>query len=354
MKNIILLGIFFFIISDGFCQETPSPNIAPPTAQELAKKMMDYRKAVKSGKVVVKVKWLKSQDQYYEKIEGIFRFYFDVTSMRKDTILKFSTSKTVLQFLKTPTHTFWRSGGVDENGKDFPSQYVDDKTMINDFRPLHTPMTVGTFPGGIFSYEDLDLNHSGLYPPAGKDFQVAYDKLGDIDAWKVTYRIVIENGEFKNTYWVVPQMGFSLIRFDTNKLYSNGDTVVIHYALKAKQYNSVWFPMEMHYQVIENGQITHEEVQTIEEAFFNQLIEDQDFALEGLEIPQGTEIVVNGKSLKYWNGKKLSDFPSYPLPENDKITTQRRWKMFFIGNTILLSLIALNFYRRYLRFRNQQ
>jgi hypothetical protein len=215
-------------------------------------------------------------------------------------------------------------------------------------------MTLGTCPCGIATYDFWDLNHLELCPLEGKNFHVVYDKVDNTDTWKVTYQIGDGSVNRKNSYWVIPQMGLSMIRFESEQSFSNGHRAAIHYTLKPKQYHDVWFPAEIYYQLEENGKITDEEIQIIEEAVFNQSVDDKDFALERLEIPQGKEVAVNGKFLKYWDGEKLSDYPSYPLPENDTITTQRRWKVFFIGNAILLLLIALHFYRRYLRFRNQQ
>jgi hypothetical protein len=351
MKNFLLFFIFLFTISNGFCQETPSPTVTPPTAQELVKKMMDYRKAVKSGKVIVKVKWVKNSDVDYQGAEGTFRFYFKPNCMRKDNILQFTDGKSIIQYVKTPTHIFWCPG----QGKNLPSRYMDEPKLLGyTFPSLYSPMLLGTSPVGIYAYEELDFNHRDLCPPQGENFYVVYDKINHIETWKVTYQIHHEKLDLKNSYWVVPQMGYSVIRFESEKSFSNGHKAVIHYTLKPKQYDDVWFPAEMHYQLEENGKITDEEIQTIEEAMFSQSIDNKSFALENLEIPQGTEVVVNGKFLKYWDGTKLSDFPSSPLPHKDQMTTQRRWKIFFIGNTILLLLLALHFYRRYLRIRNQQ
>ncbi|MDR1384808.1 MAG: hypothetical protein LBJ67_13320 [Planctomycetaceae bacterium] len=327
MKNdlhFLILAFLIFVITafKGYCQEIPSSKVTPPTVQELVKKMMDYRKSVNNGKIIVKVKWIKNPDINYQGAEGIFRFYFKPDCLRKDSIFQFQTGQMVMQYVKTPIHAFWRSGG----GKDFPCQYTDDVNFLkshNDVPPTSL-MALGTCPCGISTYDSLDLNHLELCPLEGRNFQIVYDKANNMDTWKVTYQIGDELANRKNSYWVIPQMGYSMIRFESEQSYSNGDTIAIHYTLQAKQFNNIWFPKEIHYQLEENGKITHEEIQTINEAKFNQSLDDKEFALEKLEIPQGTEVAVNGKLLKYWNGEKLSDYPSYPLPKNDKMTTQRR------------------------------
>lgn len=79
----------------------------------------------------------------------------------------------------------------------------------------------------------------------------------------------------------------------------------IDVALKSYGPTGVWYPEEVIFKIETGGKLAVEEVVSIEEAVFNENLENQ-FSLAGLGLAEGRLVAV-GRELKVWDGSRLVD-----------------------------------------------
>jgi hypothetical protein len=107
-------------------------------------------------------------------------------------------------------------------------------------------------------------------------------RLDELDCYKLRY--LKENGEYH--VWIAPDRDFNVIKIETA---FEEQREVLRSKLQQVD-GSRWFPSEVQYEAVSDGQLQREEKLSIEVVQFNEPIKDSTFDFIGMDIPIGHPI----------------------------------------------------------------
>ena len=315
-----------------------------PTAQELVKKMIEYRQGLKNGKIILAV---EHKGEFFEgramdskhQLVG----YFMHGCIRNDRIMVDGNGKELIeQTVVTPAWRIHIPSCEDELAF-FIGLGSDTEP---DYRNLVYPDLLGLYGVPIsFTNDIAPYDVSNLCPANVSSFNVEKDILEGIPVWKISFSLPSRN--HLCNFWVDPERGHNLVRLFSRFTGSRGSNATFEYNVKLKKFGNKWFPSTIRCIQREDSVIVIDEHIEVKAEFGN--VTDKMFTLAGLDIPLGRKFFgENDKGMTavcYWDGNSISqDFTNADFLQ---LNTSRRNGVIFV-NALLLALIALHFFRKFL------
>lgn len=274
-------------------QETPS-------VEEIVSKVLEERNSITSGIVSFQVKTkVDLRQPVAEKVVMDYTVYFSDGNFRMDEVRHLVSGKVA---------KYWRVYAFD---RCLHSYNEEDAILINTAGErgyndlgIINPLQLGLSSRRTVAMADKPDIVSRDWPQRAKSV-VENEVLNGVDTWKVTttwdnYRI---------TYWVAPQMKFSIMKYVA---YAD-DRVLREVLCRPKVYEGgqeLFFPMEVVIRRFgDQGEVVAEEVTSVLEAKFNVDVPDDVFAMEALGIPPGRKVLdfIGGSRALVWDGEMLVD-----------------------------------------------
>ena len=336
--------ILFALITFVFCVPCFAEDL--PSVPELLKRMYDYRMAIDNMRAEVTVtEPVDTQQRHRETGTQHFFFAYDKGRVRCDRTYsnpKFSTK--LYQYLSTSDFYYTR----------YPSPenpQINDGNNLVFWNPLAEQLD-------LFDLRGIGLNHAsfdaiawvpfsfdtildGFYNPKGEGFSVNIDLSDGERLYKVSYQI--DKGVILNSYWINPQKGYNLVRWESeSKALDRYSVYTITLGKFSARGGEIWFPQLILYKYRMKNDISEEKIVVDSVAFDVQ--DEIPFTLAGLDIPVGYRIDYHGEK-KYWDGKELVDKIPYVF---EPVSVKDR-KIFWIVNGIGFALIALAILYRWIK-----
>jgi hypothetical protein len=317
-----------------------------PSAAELRDRMMKYRQDIKQGHVEVEVTWLKDAQTQYSGATGRFRFDFKPDSLRNDISIK--GQKFNVDQRRVATHQTVINYEADRP-EDSPSTYRErENSKIEGMYFMFRPTRIGIEPCGIYTLSEKGFDSDTLYAGVASGFVVVADSLDGVNTWKVSYRV--EKANIDAHYWIAPEQGYGLLRYESHQLRDDGGTTDFEFWTKPQQYgkSKIWYTSEYYFRISQNSVAQYEEKGKTITADLDIVPSDATFTLSGLDLPIGTQFVVDGNKkphVKYWNGKELSDYVGLSMKPQE--VSKNRWAILFAINAIILGILSYLFWKHY-------
>lgn len=349
----------------------PTAEPSPASFHEAETKALEVRQAIHSGELRLRLNSDRARD-------SLFHIFFDGPKVR------FDRSRQVAGIRLPPS-----SDGATEVKGRAPHMELFTKTVItpdkyiffspskledgNSLSVKSGPMTTGeSYEKDIFDIRTLGivpLPYSLLYRHHAKDVLANADRvnswasedmLGGIRCIKCVH--TTERGNTISV-WVAPEQGYSILKSQGEHTSRSGALRVyrVESVLEHHIESDVWFPSEVRFQSLRDGEILEEEQWYVEQAMFNQPIGPETFELAGLEIPDGHTVIgvpeaqpvgfavwdaeekkavqPNAEKIKKAMPKQILPSTATPIEEKGK---ERHWvKTIIVLNVIVIGIVIL-------------
>jgi len=263
---------------------------------EMEKRMLETRKAIRSGRVVVRTRLTKfPRDPSQENVTWRHETYLEDGNIRVDSSVGENRSQTIV----TPDNMI--RGFSDQSSVHVfgPQTRPERPDGVSDPRRL----------GIVVWYYDSINNHGyeGIFLNPNRDqFKVEAGTDAGEPVWKVSFRMSIETlpRPIFGEYWLSESKGGLPVYIGTRD--EGGDEEYSESLnVKLKEYGpgGVWFPSEATFRRTRGGEILTEQITTVEEAVFGEDLPDETFMLAGMGLPEGKIIDFDGE-LATWNGQR--------------------------------------------------
>ncbi|HBI45345.1 MAG TPA: hypothetical protein DDY78_21210 [Planctomycetales bacterium] len=295
----------------------PVASDFPPDAAALEKAVLDYRRAIQNGKLVL------TQRTYLEgeaspSRSRVTTIWFDGTRIRNDAVFRFAKSEPPHRESDEAPHreVYCRNCEFDgyyidynsytgQTGDVMPSLHLErldlnaDRNRYQAVDPRLLGVVLGSFPN-LSSYR-LDANVGAL------------DRKGvtiQNDTWK---GVECRRIDFKNPagmdgrIWIVPAWGPNVVRIQTE-----GDGRGHHYLFSVEseyqkiEPSGIWYPQTCTFERRADNKLEEKEEIGVQVLSMNEPVDPNAFRLAGMEIPAGTYVAgFRAEGPSTWNGKEL-------------------------------------------------
>ncbi len=263
---------------------------------QMEKQMIEDRKAVGSGRVVVRTRLTRFvQDPRQENVTKRYETYLEGDNIRSDYSVGENRSQTIV----TP-NTLIR-GFSDESAVNVFGPDTRPKSTIGVPDPLRLGIVVwfyDTISG--HGYEEVFLN------PNRDQFRVEAGTDGGELVWKVSFRMTgLGPPSAFGEYRLAPSKG-GLPVYVGVRAGEGEEQYARSIEVQLEEYGpaGVWFPSQVVLRLTSGGEVTTEEVTTVEEAQFGEDIPDETFEIAGMGLPKGKIIDFDGE-LATWDGQRV-------------------------------------------------
>ncbi len=367
-KSIWML-VLIFTLAGIICNVSPvnarnsSENAdASQDAQKLVRKVLNARKKLQSGEIILEKTCFKSE--HGEDEENIRTHYSMLFKPEMFRIKKYYTSlnSSTVSASHPYVEVIWNKGRTIR----VP---FEDRFMVTDIEKqviplssygLFQPWLLGICPRAISLLKNFDFDITLLLSDKATDVVIVSDFYDNQAVQKLSYTVHEEGIGYheQNDIWIAPHMDYSVLRSESVSRYSNDKIIKTIFTTKPKLYDKFWFSEEIRVVEYVNDIIVNDEVVKVVKAAFNQSISDLVFELESLDIPTGRQVSRDG-TLKYWDGQSLSD--TYIAPEVDftnSHSNRKRWGYILALNAALCAYIAFRLYvqskKRHAKFNSEE
>lgn len=265
---------------------------------EMEKRIIETRKAIRSGRVVVVTRLTKfTQNPSQENVAKRYETYLKDDNIRADRSVGENRSQTIV----TP---------------DTMIRGFSDQSPVQVFGPETRPKIPQEVPDprrlGIVNWFYDTLNSHGyeeiLLNPNRDQFKVEAGTDAGEPVCKVQFRFSEGNSLRQpkfGEYWLSESKGGMPVYIGIRV--GEGEeqrTRSIKVELKEYESGRAWFPTQVILRFTEGGNVTTEEITTVEEAVFEEDIPDDTFGIAGMGLPKGEIIDFDGK-LATWDGQHV-------------------------------------------------
>lgn len=222
---------------------------------------------------------------------------------------------------------------------------------------VHEPLLLMFHPAWYQAASNLHME-SYVGSPLREAFTVEEVTWEQQPAIKVSFTRTISSRS-RVSYWVVPSLGYSIVRMQVNFSASRGkayeDTVQASVRLVAPD---IWFPKTVQYVRKVDGSLTMQEDLEIDLSDVNKPIDPAFFEPQAMNIPPGTRVNALESTLKRdpfgelkWDGKKVVQMTleelgaSTPRPHKSRAT---RTILLLASSVVLAAMVVFLFWRSYL------
>ncbi len=251
---------------------------APPSAGQLLaieKKLLDSRRSIRSGRVVVAL--YKPIEQGLQALELARRctFTFDGEQEREDV----EQNGRRTSMLRTPT--LFRSRGPEGE-------------VLRLYEGGQAPKTPGMTDPRTLGLAAAYFGNAGTL---GRDFanseredlKLVSEVEDDEPVLKVTYRTTADGHPAEMVYWLAQRCGYLPVYIARSKKFEKSSLKEsIRAKLRHYEPSGVWFPTEVVFRLEQKTSTqvyVDEQVARVESAEFNQEIDPSEFVLDGMPVP---------------------------------------------------------------------
>jgi hypothetical protein len=319
---------------------------------EMEKKCLSNRLVIKTYHVKVKQNSFEKGDTSQQKVIAL-EFYYGEKDKRLDTTYEWYNLKiqpepgyytsvyTVSGSDKKYYHWF---SGISEDGLPSTLQIypikdeMDAKQKLSNFRDL---LILGFSSSGLALHSSID---AFACSPERKNIRMTDDILNGIPCKKISFEHIRSHA--KADYWIVPEMGYSVIRLacKTNDGISEEET---NLQLKKEESSGIWFPSFSKWERFVNKELTDSEELQIEVVSFNKKLDHSYFTPSTMNVPAGTVAIISPLSAYqnyFWDGEKVVDESGTELVDSWDMTNNTfslRFRLFILACGFVLIGIAL-------------
>jgi len=265
---------------------------------QMEKRIIETRKGIHSGRVVVVTRLTKfAQDPSQENVTKRYETYLEGGNIRAD----YSVGENRRQMIVTPDTVIRGSSNQRSVYVFGPETRAKVPQGVPDLLRLGI---VNWFYDTISNhgYEEILLN------PNRDQFKVEAGTDAGEPVSKVQFRFSEGRGQRQpdfGEYWLSESKGGMPVYIGVRV--GEGEeqrTQSIKVKLKAYGSGRVWFPSQVILRLTKGGNVTTEEVTTVEEAVFEEDIPDETFGIAGMGLPKGKIIDFDGE-LATWDGQRV-------------------------------------------------
>lgn len=318
-------------------QELTGP---PPDARVLQQKAIDYRAAIVSGRLVMRI--VVKRDAYqpaYENIGREWTLVFRGKDVRTRCVWTRPDGGSSI-YQKINAEKLY-ADDTDETG---PVRVISTKGHMPPEDSVFHPRVIGMVTAKATTLHQYGLRQCILrddYVPNG----VQSETVGGVPTWVCSSKHKLYP-QSTIRVWVAPQYDYSVIKLECDSGEGPKPRAVDRVMSEYSQYGSVWFPNRVVLTRESNSQLTNHEETVIERAEFGS-VPDGEFAVKAMEIQKGRNSLLNGHRIQYWDGNAVVKYN--PVATKTAEATSR-WGYVVIALTLALGGIVLvwrQFTRRY-------
>jgi hypothetical protein len=222
---------------------------------------------------------------------------------------------------------------------------MDAKQKLSEFRDL---LILGFSSSGFALHSAID---AFVCSPERKNIRMTDDILNGIPCKKVSFEHIRSNA--KADYWIVPEMGYSIIRLACKTGDGTGEEET-NLQLKKDEASGIWFPSFSKWERFMNKELTDSEELQIEVVSFNKKLDHSYFTPSTMNIPVGTVAIIDPLSAYqnyFWDGEKVTDESGTELVDSWDMTSNtfsRRFHLFLsaCGFIMIGMILLLKYFNR--------
>ncbi len=293
-----LLGKILIIA--GWCV-SGSLGAQVPSVEEILKterQIIRSRTSIRSGRVELTRRVVTTREPMNNGLVQEYATWFDGDRTRADME---ATSTLGATFAKT---VFTKDLFIRE-GKAFEFVQVYGRNS----RPQSTievpdPRRLGLVAWSFPTISQLGFETHFLRPDRDQ-FQIEASIHEEEPIWKVRYRIPRTGRPATGEYWLAPKKGGMPVYIEVSGGEGKESTKQ-SVEVKLRRYGSkgTWFPEQVVFRYFQGGKVVDEEVDLVKEAVFDEAVSERIFRVEGLGLPKGRVVSVDGE-LMIWTGERL-------------------------------------------------
>jgi hypothetical protein len=343
-------SLFFFII---VCSQSIFGD-QQNEILEMEKKCLSNRLAIKTYHVKVKQNSFEKGNTSPRKVIAL-EFYYNKNDKRLDTTYEWYNRKiqpepgyyTSVYIVSDSDKKYYRwFSDLSEDGLSSALQIysiekeTDIKQKLSEFRDL---LILGFSSSGLALHAPID---DFVCSPERKNLRMTDDILNGIPCKRVSFEYIRTNA--KADYWIVPEMGYSIIRLACKTGDGTGEEET-NLQLKKDEPSGIWFPASSKWERFENKELTDSEELQIEVVSFNKKLDHFYFTPSTMNVPAGAVVIIPPLSAYqnyFWDGEKVVDESGTEFVGDLGISTNkissRRFYLFLSGcGFIVIGIILL-------------
>jgi hypothetical protein len=336
-----------------------------PDVAALEKKVLDYRRSMRQGHMVLKQTWFK-KDVHDPRLDCVTTIWFDGKKLRNDKLFRYSGEPE-----NAPLHTEKECRNCEKDGfwlyyndyKGFPEGElgVSMTNMATSKKPeafdLVHPQRLGMVPDSVANLATSRAQLESFVSRSDRrNVSLRRVQWRDLESFQITYQLPSTPGYGANAcvrIWILPDRGPSVLRIEGEwDVQDNHYFDSVESDLRQIIPSGLWYPQTVTYERRINGESLDKEVTDVQEVSLNEPISAEVFTLAGLNLPVNKPVFVldkkrsddNSKNgFQYWNGEKLIPKSDLRFFSPSGLTTKR----FFIANSVFFALLAVGLFLRW-------
>jgi len=296
------MGVANLLVLVCTSQLTPHAVGEPvPSARDLERKILDYRRSLERGHVVLKESHAISRNNpVYEKITRTYDLTFGGPSVRSIVNWKHP------EWERTTRAIVTEKDYIKDDNDQFPVKmgaWSDRKDRPQD--AIH-PSLIGLLNGPLSEFRSREMADIFWYAARGVEPVVTAGQVGVEKAWRIDYQD--PGRRLCATLIVVPRFGYGVTSIEVDTVAADGQIIPVHSTEAGYgRYGDYWYPGKVVYRCSARAGVSEEEIMEVESAEFNARIDPKTFEIEGLGLPVDRRVLDPGRFMKLWDGKRLID-----------------------------------------------
>lgn len=301
--------------------------------QEVETKCVENRRRIESGRIVLNVRYpTHVNTPIRETISQQYSLLFDVENYRMDC--RWTTPTSTKMYYKILTPTAYLSSGPPETPIHISKRGDRGLADVN----IPNPRVLGMAPSGFEALGSYGLEDMLLRADRRFTSMTEIEHDGQ-QIWECRYSIGTEVDEHCTT-WIAPTLGYSLLRYHSDGRHQdNRWSTELLVTPEFYPDASVWYPKEVTYRRVVNGQLVREELITVDSATFNMPISAEEFTTEGLNLPDGTEFLVNSQEMQIRDGRLNSATGISSVSAEERPISMLRYA--FMAISLVVAAVAI-------------
>src|SRR5262249_14705041 len=237
-----------------------------------------------------------------------------------------------------------------ENGpEEHPVLFRSIKAMKAAPPRLLHPRLLGMVPAGIQALEQYGLQEILLRPDRTVTAGLRH-RLHAQDVWRIEG--LIEPTQVKTRVWLAPAKEHAVLQIEIERD-AKGKRLLRQVSSTYRTYDrgAVWYPARVVYRETLADVLTAEEEVTVDDASFGTPTAPSTFALEGLTLRPGRQLLLDDFDVRVWDGQKPVKGPAPPAPPEPQASVRRAGRWFYLSLSSAFLLAAVFLTLRYVKGR---
>jgi hypothetical protein len=265
-------------------------------------------------------------------------------------------------FVLTQSDYIVHSNDVDSAGRTMAVTWKHRRELgenSNSVLDVFDPRLIGIIPAPSSTLMNYQYDENSLFIEAAiGEPTISREEIDRVKTWRIVQHT--KHG-VKISRWIAPNRGYSILRIQVEPppikdtvVVDTMDCEVVEYQIDDTSLEpaTVWFPKNVVYQRMLDGNVGIKETLTVLSAHFNGPISQEEFTLSKMGVQAGTSVLEHPAHPEYsrmWDGEKIVPVsaivePVDPLKEPE---TSRLWILLSVNSGILaVFLFFLYLYRQ--------